>query len=108
MNSAARSSSSPPISPIRTTPAVPGIRLEEPQELDEARADHRVPAHADARGLPHARARERPDHLVGERPAARDHPDVPLLVDAARHDSRLARRPGVMSPGQLGPMSRQP
>jgi hypothetical protein len=44
MKRAARSSSSPPISPIMTTASVSGVVLEAPQDVDEAGPDHRVAA----------------------------------------------------------------
>jgi hypothetical protein len=60
------------------------VVLEEPEHVDEVRADDRISADPDARGLSDAAPRELVDRLVGERPAARDDPDVAFLVDGAR------------------------
>src|SRR3990172_7584916 len=77
-----------------------GIVAEQPEDVDEARAGHRIAPDPDARGLPDAAARELADDLVGERAAARDDADGPRRVDVARHDADL-RLAGRDHPGAV-------
>jgi hypothetical protein len=90
IHAAARSSAVPPISPIMITPSVSGSSLKSFEHVDEVecrRSDRRrCPRTSTGR----CRARELPDGLVGERARARQHADVALLVDVARHDADLA------------------
>src|SRR5437867_3150952 len=71
-----------------------GVLSEEREDVDEARADDRVAADSDARGLADAAARELINGLVGQRPAPRDHPDMPLAMNVSWHD------PDLGSPGR--------
>ena len=65
MNSAALSSSEPPISPMSITAGV-GIRLEGLEAIDEVGSGNRVPADADTGGLAHPLRGELVEGLVCE------------------------------------------
>src|SRR6266478_2553921 len=66
------------------------IIVEEPDGVEERRADDGITADADAGGLADAELRQLVDGFVGQRPAAADHADISLLVNAAGHDADLA------------------
>ncbi len=94
MNSAARSSASPPISPTITIPSVSGSVLEEGEDVDEVRADDRVAADADDRRVPHPGLLELVADLVGERAGLRDDADLACVEELRGDDPdvRLAGR----------------
>ena len=56
IQAAASCSALPPISPIMMTALGVGVLREQLQDVDERRADERVPADADAGGLPEPQA----------------------------------------------------
>ena len=58
--------------------------------------------------LAEAGASQLVDDFVGERSGAAHHADAARRADAAGNDPDLATCPGVMRPGQFGPMSRAP
>ena len=76
MNAAAFSSSSPPISPTRTTSSVSGSASNFASDVDERRADDRVAADPDDRRVAEAELRELVADLVRERARARDEADA--------------------------------
>ena len=82
-----------------------GIFIEEPDGIDEVRADDWIAADTDAGRLTDLPLRELPDRFVGQRSTARNHADVSFEMNMSRHDSDLAL-PGEMIPGQLGPIRR--
>src|SRR6266568_2328523 len=66
------------------------IVVEKFDGIEKGRANDGISTDADARGLADAEKRQLMDGLVGQSPAAADDTDIPLLVNAARHDSDLA------------------
>ena len=94
MYSAARSSSSPPISPHITISSVSRVLLEQLDDVDEARAGDRVAADADDRRVAEAALGQLVADLVGQRARARHEPDVALREEVRRDDPDvgLARR----------------
>jgi hypothetical protein len=84
-----------------------GVLGEEPQGVDEGRADERVAADADAGGLAEAEQRELVDRLVGERAALRDDPDAARLADVAGDDAGLGL-PGRDDAGAVRPDQPRP
>ena len=76
------------------------------QHLDELGALDRIAADAHCGGLAETLVGGLKDRLVGERAGARHDTDLARLEDVARHDADLALRPPVITPGQLGPISR--
>jgi hypothetical protein len=81
------------------------VLLEEPDDVDEARARDRVAADADDRGVAEAGLGQLVADLVGQRARARDDADVALGEEARRDDADvgLARREDA---GQFGPTRR--
>src|SRR5688572_22994151 len=67
-----------------------GVGLEEPERVDESRADDGIAADADAGRLPDAEPGELVHGLVRERAAARHDADASGRVDVGRHDADLA------------------
>ena len=66
-----------------------GIRREETQCVDVARANQRIAADADAGRLPHPLPGELMNGFVGERAALGDDPDAAFLADVTRNNSSL-------------------
>ena len=74
-----------------------GVGLEEPEHVDERRADHRVAADADRGALPDAGPREGIDDFVGQGAGAGDDADRTGGVDEAGHDADLGLAGGDQS-----------
>src|SRR6266508_6592171 len=78
------------------------VGLEAGQDVDEARADHRVATDADGGGLPHPGLGHLVHHLVGEGARARDEPDRSRVGDLARDDADVGLA-GRDDPWAVGP-----
>ena len=100
--SAARSSASPPISPIITMASVSGS-ASNAWRASMCGADDRVTPNAHRGG--EAEVAQLVHHLVGQRAGLGDQPDTPGLGDVGGMIPALDC-PGEISPGQLGPTSR--